>query len=198
MAGCCWSTTNLVVVSLGVALGVFFAGVTAAVAAGQTPPDAMWAAGSAVSGGLIGLLVPSPRTKKGHEAAAKAAEAAGEKAKDEAAQHKAAAAAPGLAAAGEENAKAEVAQAAAEHAASEAVAHNAAAAGVVGTWPAAVLLFVAFGLLLALSVLLATGTIPPSSAFVDQQKAVTSAVIALASASGSALIGILAPSPSKA
>lgn len=192
-----WNTTNLVVVSLGAGLAVFFAGITAAVANGQTPPTAAWAAGSAVSGALIGLLVPAPRTKKGHLAAAEAAEAAEQKANDEAAEHKAQAAAAEGDAAAEHNAKAEVAQTAAAHAASEAIAHRAAAAGIAGTALASVLLFIVFVVLLALAVLLATGTIEPHQAFIESQKSITTAVIALASASGSALIGILAPSSSK-
>jgi hypothetical protein len=182
---------------LGAALAVFFAGITAAIAAGHTPPTAAWAAGSAVSGALIGLLVPAPRTKKGHVAAAEAAEAVEQKANTEAAAHKAEAEAAEGEAAAEHKAKADVAQTAAAHAAGEVIANRAAAAGIAGTVVASVLLFVVFILLLALAVILATGTIEPPQAFVDSQKSITTAVIALASASGSTLIGILAPSSSK-
>jgi hypothetical protein len=192
-----WSTTNLVVVSLGVALAVFFAGVTAAIAAGQMPSTAAWAAGSAVSGALIGLLVPAPRTRKGHLVAAEAAEALQEKANMEVADHVAQAEAAAGDTAVEHTAKAEVAQTAAEYAASEVIAHKAAAAGIAGTTLASVLLLIVFFVLLILAVVLATGTIEPPSAFIESQKNITTAVIALASASGSALIGILAPSSGK-
>jgi hypothetical protein len=193
-----WSTANLVVVTLGVGLAVFFAGITAAIAAGHTPPDAAWAAGSAVSGALIGLLVPAPQTKKAHLAAAAAAEAVEQEAKTEAADHKAQAeAAAGEAAEHEHAAKAEVAQTVATHAASEVVANKAAAAGIAGTALASTLLFVVFIVLLVLAVILATGMVEPPHAFIESQQNITTAVIALASASGSALIGILAPSSSK-
>src|ERR1700730_10278717 len=82
-----WNTTNFVILSLGIALAVFFAGIPASIAAGHTPPTAAWAAGSAVSGALIGLLVPAPRTKKTHVAAAEAAEAIERHASVEAANH---------------------------------------------------------------------------------------------------------------
>jgi len=60
------STTNLVVLVLGVALVVFFAGVSAVLAVTGSAPTAMWAAGAAISGALVGLLVPPP----GRQAAA--------------------------------------------------------------------------------------------------------------------------------
>jgi hypothetical protein len=51
---------NLVIVSLGAALVAFFIGVTVVLAVTGSAPTAMWAAGAAVSGALIGLLVPQP------------------------------------------------------------------------------------------------------------------------------------------
>ncbi|MGO9319453.1 MAG: SGNH/GDSL hydrolase family protein [Solirubrobacteraceae bacterium] len=191
------STTNLVVVCLGAALVVFFAGVTASVAAGQTPPTALWAAGGAVSGALIGLLTPAPGSKKSHEAAAAFAENTAKDARSAAAGHArdAAAAAAGAGGAHEALAKAETT--AAEKASAEAVAHRATAATTPETGIATALLFVVFVVTLALGVFLAAGGVVPPSSFTDSLKSVTTAVIALASASGSALIGILAPSPSK-
>jgi hypothetical protein len=91
-----WGTKDLVVLSLGVALAVFFAGVTAAVAAGQTPPTALWAAGSAVSGGLLGLLAPSPGSRRRQmQAAAEADERAATATVQEQTHITAALAAPG-------------------------------------------------------------------------------------------------------
>jgi hypothetical protein len=58
-------------------------------------------------------------------------------------------------------------------------------------------LVVVFLLSLALGVFLAAGGIVPPASFTASLKSVTTAVIALASASGSALIGILAPTPGK-
>jgi hypothetical protein len=51
---------DLAVVGLGAALVVFFAGAAAVLATGSDAPTAFWAAGGAVSGGLLGLLVPPP------------------------------------------------------------------------------------------------------------------------------------------
>jgi lysophospholipase L1-like esterase len=193
-----WSTVDLIVVCLGVALVVFFAGATAAVAAGETPPTALWAAGSAVSGGLLGLLVPSPGSKRAHEAAAVTAQTAADKATAEADAHLATArAVVAPADAADPKAKAEAAEATAKQSRAEAAAHNATAAGISETKLAATLLFAVFVLSLALGVVLAAGTFTPAHPFVDSLKSVTTAVIALASASGSALIGILAPTSSK-
>jgi hypothetical protein len=192
-AKCC-SAMNIVAIGLGVALVVFFAGVTAAIAAGQTPPTALWAAGGAVSGALIGLLVPSPGSRDGHAAAANAAGVVAEEATHEAAKHKAAAAAAEGKEAVALTAQAEVAEVAASNATHQALAHRAALAEPetpVG------LLAIFFVLVLGLGIALAAGVIVPPPAFVDPLKNVTTAVIALASASGSALIGIFAPSPSK-
>ena len=191
------STTNLVVVCLGAALVVFFAGVTASVAAGQTPPTAMWAAGGAVSGALIGLLTPAPRSKKSHEVAAEFAERTAKEAKIAAAAHAQDAANAAPAEVGTHQAMARAEATAAEKASASAVAHRAAAATTPETGIATALLFVVFVVSLALGVFLAAGGVVPPSSFTDSLKSITTAVIALASASGSALIGILAPSPSK-
>ncbi len=193
-----WSTTNLVVVCLGATLVVFFAGATAAIAAGQTPPTALWAAGGAVSGALIGLLVPAPGSKKALEDAA-------EKATERAAAHttlaQAAAAAVVAAPEGGEiaahKAQAEAAETAAHGASDEAAVHRSAAAGTPETGTATTVLLVFFVAMLALGVFLAAGGVSPPAPFVEPLKSVATAVVALASASGSALIGILAPSPGK-
>jgi hypothetical protein len=192
-----WSTTNLVVVSLGVALAVFFAGVTAAVAAGQTPPTAMWAAGSAVAGGLIGLLVPPPGSKAAHLSAAEAATEAAVHAEATLRETHAEDAAGGGPPAARA-ATAEAVEATVQKSRADAAAHTAAAASIPETKGAAFLLLGVFIMTLALSIALAAGAIVPPMAFTDLLKSVTTAVIALASASGSALIGLLAPSPSKA
>jgi hypothetical protein len=192
-----WSTTNLVVVCLGAALVVFFAGVTAAVAAGQPPPTALWAAGGAVSGALIGLLVPAPGSKKAHQEAATAATALATEATTEAAAHTEAAAAPGAAEPAAQKVKAKAAEAVAKKASEDASAHNAAAASTPETKAATLVLAVLFLVLLALGVVLASGVTEPSQPFVASVQSLATAVVALASASGTALIGILAPSPGK-
>ena len=192
-----WSTTDLVVVCLGVALAVFFAGVTAAVAAGQTPPTPMWAAGSAVAGALIGLLVPSPGSKAAHMDAAKEAAAA---AQDAEAIARKATAEPGEVdthRAAEATAQKANAEATAQKANTEAAAHKAAAASLPETKGAALILLAFFILSLGLGIVLAAGAIVPPPPFIESLKSVTTAVIALASASGSALIGVLAPSSGK-
>jgi hypothetical protein len=165
-----WSTTDFVVVGLAAALVVFFAGVTAAIAAGKTPPTPMWAAGSAIAGALIGLLVPPPGAKARHQLATKEADEAAAGAKSEAE---------------------------AARAAEAAETHRAAAASSPETKGAAIFLFLFFLLSLGLGIVLAAGAIVPPQPFIDSLKSVTTAVIALASASGSALIGLLAPSTGK-
>jgi hypothetical protein len=177
-------TINLVVIGLGAALVVFFAGATAAVAAGQTPPTALWAAGGAISGALIGLLVPPPGAKAGQEAAA---------AQFEAVATRATRAVEGIA----EPHAVEAAQATAGEATREANALRVAAAQTPDTRSAMVVLLVLFVLLLALSVILAAGAIEPPAPFVESLKTVAAAVMTLASAAGTAVIGILAPSPTK-
>jgi hypothetical protein len=58
---------------------------------------------------------------------------------------------------------------------------------------AAVLLLLFFVALLALGIVLAAGAILPPHEFVQSLQSVTTAVVALASAAGSALIGLFAP-----
>jgi hypothetical protein len=156
-----WSTRDLVVVMLGFSLVVFAGGATAAVAAGHTPPAAMWAAGSAVLGGMMGLLVPPPgagRARARQPAAAHAAETDAER----------------------------------ELARAKAVAR---AAELPETRGAAVLLLIFFTLSLGLSIALADGAVVPKHHLLGSLKDITTALFALASASGTALIGLLAPSP---
>jgi hypothetical protein len=158
-------TAHVVVMGLGVSLAVFFAGVAAVLASGHTAPTEMWAAGSAVSGGLIGLLVPSPLTKRAEAALHAAAVPAGRPAPLSEAEG------PPPLAGGQEL--------------------------IVGTpMVAAFLLLGFFVTLLALGVVLAAGAIVPPQAFLQSLQSVTTAIVALASASGSALIGLLAPTPS--
>ena len=189
-----WNTTNLVVLMLGAALVVFFAGTTAAIAAGATAPPALWASGSAVSGALIGLLVPAPGAKGRHEAAASKAE--GRAATATAESHRLAAAA-GDTKTDEETAKAEAAEKTAREEASTAATHRAAALSSPETKVPAILLAVVFVLSLALAVAMAGGAFSPPKELVPSLKGLITAVVAIASASGSALIGILAPSSGK-
>ncbi len=181
-------TENLVVVGLGAALIVFFAGVSAAVVAGHMPPSAMWAAGAAVTGALVGLLAPAPGAKGRHEAAAERATERAANA-DKAATDKAAA--PGGLPDDEAKELAEKAQKARE----EAADHKAAAMTTPETKLAVIALLVALPLLVALAVVLSLGVIDTGHEFAESVKNITAAVIALASASGSALIGLLAPGP---
>jgi hypothetical protein len=51
---------SLALVAVGTGLVVFLAGVCVIVAVGKTVPSELWSSGSALSGGLLGLLVPSP------------------------------------------------------------------------------------------------------------------------------------------
>jgi hypothetical protein len=171
-----WTTKDLVVIGLGASLVVFFAGVAVAITAGHTPPTEMWAAGSAVSGGLIGLLVGPPRSKKAVEAVVKA-EAAG------------AAPPPANPAAAEPPAAPAVAARSAD-AILAAMSKN-------SSFAAAMVLLVFFLGLLTLGVVLAAGIIVPLKEFVQSLQSVTTAVISLAAASGSALVGLLAPSPAQ-
>jgi hypothetical protein len=50
---------SLAVVAVGTALVVLFAGTATIVALGHTVPQAMWAAASALSGALVGILIPT-------------------------------------------------------------------------------------------------------------------------------------------
>jgi hypothetical protein len=157
-----WDAERLVVAGLGTSLAVFFAGVAAVLATGNTPPTEMWAAGSAVSGGLIGLLVPPPRSKAAAALEQKAKEAAKNATSTDAVQLHAQAA-------------------------------EATPARTTGLAP--FVLFAFFIVALIAGVALAAGWIIPQKSFEKQLQDVTTVVIALASASGSALIGLLAPNP---
>jgi len=55
-----WHAVDLAVVGLGTALVFFFAGAAVVLAVKGNAPTAFWAAGSAVAGGLLGLLVEPP------------------------------------------------------------------------------------------------------------------------------------------
>ena len=87
--------------------------------------------------------------------------------------------------------------AAKETASAEVAEHNKTAAGTPETKGATNLLLIVFVALLTLGIFLAAGAIVPPQPFTESLKSVTTAVIALASASGSALIGIVAPSSDK-
>jgi hypothetical protein len=180
-------------VGLGIALAVFFAGITSAVAVGATPPTALWAAGGAVSGALVGLLAPAPGSRRRHEAAAKAAEDIAKQASSESQTHLSQVK-PEAADAASFQARADAETARAEKATSEATAHRVAAATTPETKFAAAALAVVFVLLLVLVIVLAAGTIVPPTQFTESLKSVITAVMALASASGTALLGILSPS----
>jgi hypothetical protein len=177
---------------LGIALAVFFAGVTSAVAVGATPPTALWAAGGAVSGALVGLLAPAPGSRRRHEAAAKAAEDIAKHASESATHQSQGQGGASDAASFQARANAETARA--ENATSEATAHRIAAATTPETKFAAAALAVVFVLLLVLAIVLAAGTIVPPTQFTESLKSVITAAMALASASGTALLGILSPS----
>src|ERR1019366_9532454 len=68
------SAINLVIVFLGAALMVFLAGVCVVIAVKQTPPTQLWATGGAITGALVGVLMPSPNEGSASAASAKAAD----------------------------------------------------------------------------------------------------------------------------
>jgi lysophospholipase L1-like esterase len=193
-----WTTTNLAVVGLGASLVVFFAGATAALAAGATVPTALWAAGTAVSGGLIGLLVPPPGSAKAHERAAKLAQKRQTEALKEAAEHTEKATAPGGSEAAVHTALAEAATATAKTAKQEVSAHAEAAGTTTDTKIPAIALAVVFVLAVALATVLAVGTFVPPASLTESLKGLITVVVAIASGSGSALIGIFTPSSGSA
>jgi hypothetical protein len=51
---------GLALIAVGTGLVVFLAGVCVIVAVGKQVPGELWSAGSALSGGLLGILAPSP------------------------------------------------------------------------------------------------------------------------------------------
>jgi hypothetical protein len=66
---------SLAVVSVGVALVVLFASAGVIAAVGHEVPKELWSAAAALSGALVGILVPPPKTKKDTAGAAPAAAA---------------------------------------------------------------------------------------------------------------------------
>src|ERR1039458_9834393 len=68
------SAINLVIVFLGAALMVFLAGVCVVIAVKQTPPTQLWATGGAITGAMVGVLMPSPNEGSASAASAKAAD----------------------------------------------------------------------------------------------------------------------------
>lgn len=163
-----WDNQQIAAVALGLSLVVFFAGTTAAVAAGATPPTPLWAAGGAVSGGLLGLLLPGPVPNAVRNAAIDA----------KARAMTARAADPAAAAAAPAAADPEV----------EAAARS------TSWWTVGALAGV-FVLLLILSVCLAGGAIvPPASFGAGSLQNLTKTVIAMTSAAGTGMIGLLVPS----
>jgi hypothetical protein len=170
-----WDARRLAVAGLGLALVVFFAGATAAIAAGADPPGALWAAGGGVSGGLLGLLAPSPVPSAVRRAAIKSK-------KLSVAPVENVAAAPAV--------QGQAANVAATPAA-DGQAVDAAVSAI--SWSIFGLLAVVFVALLALAILLAGGAIRPPSAFAQPLDNVTKAVLALASAAGTGVLGLLVP-----
>ncbi|HME04002.1 MAG TPA: hypothetical protein VKG38_13350 [Solirubrobacteraceae bacterium] len=171
-----WNSQEIATASLGGALIVFFAGATAAVAAGANPPTPLWAAGGAVGGGLLGLLAPTPVSKDMKQAA--------------------------------KNAKKSVLQAAklsdaeVESSRDHVPKPTAATAPVVEStanatpWGALWGLAVVFVLLLIVAGFLAGGAItPPTSWGNESLQNLTKTIVALASAAGTGVLGLLAPSP---
>lgn len=177
-----WGNAQIAVVALGVALIVFFAGTTAAVAAGASPPTALWAAGGAVSGGLLGLLLPAPAPRGFRSAAVKAKKTAlglndpltaPTRPVDPVSGQTVTTAPSGVSAP------------------VEALARST-------SWVTVGALALVFVLLLVLAVCLAGGAIvPPSNFGVGSIQNLAKTVIALASAAGTGVIGLLVPSPSQ-
>lgn len=83
------ASVNLVIVSLGAALVVFFIGVSVVLAVTGSAPTEMWAAGGAVSGALVGYLVPPPSQQTAAHVASATASNAVQDAAVEAAQEQA-------------------------------------------------------------------------------------------------------------
>lgn len=166
-----WDNQQIAAASLGLALVVFFAGTTAAIAAGASPPTPLWAAGGAVSGGLLGLLLPGPVPNKVRDAAIDA------KTKDLTARARTA---------GETRSTPAPAPDPVVEAAAKSI-----------SWTTVIVLGVVFVLLLILSIVLAAGAIvPPSDFGVGSIQNLTKTLIAMTSAAGTGMIGLLVPSPS--
>jgi uncharacterized integral membrane protein len=169
-----WRPQEIATAGLGGALIVFFAGTTAAVAAGANTPTPLWAAGGAVGGGLLGLLVPTPVSKETKQAARAAKNSV-------------------LDAAKIQSVPAGLNEVPKPTAATAPVVESAANAA---PWSAVWALAVVFVLLLTLAGFLAGGAItPPKSWGNESLQNLTKTIVALASAAGTAVIGLLAPSP---
>jgi hypothetical protein len=207
---------------LALSLVVFLAGAGAAAAAGTDPPTAFWAAGGAVSGALVGLLAPSPAKKPSLSSALdqiRKTEAQLQLVADvpeKAATQRALATArqqlfdavPTAHAALQEaehqlsqlqtrhdNVHAQSAKTALGKAKSNILPSSGlSAGGIVGI----LMLGAVFVLLLALAVVLASGGITPPKGFkTNPLPELIKAVITLASAAGTGLISVFAPSPAQ-
>ncbi len=66
---------SLAVVSVGAALVVLFAGAGVIAAVGHEVPKELWSAAAALSGALVGILIPPPKTKKDAQSSATVAAA---------------------------------------------------------------------------------------------------------------------------
>jgi hypothetical protein len=213
------SPVNLVVIGLGLALIVFVAGVSTILALNRAVPTEMWAAGGAISGALIGLLVPAPGS--GNPAPAAAGQQAAPPAQPVAAQQVATQPQPVQPAVQQAPAQPQPVQQVAQQApaqpqpvqqvAQQAPAQpravqpvaqkaaNAPAASGTSSEPPpthiafVILLLIVFLLTLVSGVALSAGWIVPPSGFTETLHEATKVLIALASASGTALIGVFAP-----
>jgi uncharacterized integral membrane protein len=171
-----WRSQEIATAGLGGALIVFFAGSTAAVAAGAPTPTPLWAAGGAVGGGLLGLLAPAPASKDVRQAAKNA-----KKSVLDAARLPDTDATPSLN---------EVPKPTA------ATAHVVESTAKATPWSVVWVLAVVFLLLLTLALFLAGGAITPPKLWEnDSLQTLTKTIVALASAAGTGVIGLLAPSP---
>jgi hypothetical protein len=161
---------GLALVASAIAAGLGFV-------AGHDPPQAFWTIVSGLSGGLLGLLAPTPTPKSGDVAAA----------------HKTAAQASGQAAVAHLQAAAQVGLAPGDQAAaaeSAATAATASAASYAQAVRAEKTNWLAFALLLVLFVIFELVLL-----FVPPAKDVSSQLLELASAAAGAAIGLLGPSP---
>lgn len=166
------------VFAVGAALVVLFAGASLVLAVGESVPTQLWAAASALSGALVGILAPAPATK-----------AAGRR---HAAQQRSLAAA--AAAQGAEARK---------DALAEAAAITDAAASAAGTVDVRAIALLAVGIVaLALGIIMALGVGDHVAAQATQRdlavKNVADTLIALGAAAAGAVVGLLAPPPGSA
>lgn len=216
------SPVNLVVVGLGLGLIVFVAGVSTILALNRAVPTEMWAAGGAISGALVGLLVPAPsagQAAASQQAAPPAQQGAAPQGQQAAAQHQPQ---PGVQAQGVQPLAPAQPESIQPLSAQQAPAHpepqppqpaaqqpqpvqpavQPAANAPGGAAPGearsthiafVILLLIVFVLTLVGGVALSAGWIVPPSGFADQLHEATKVLITLASGSGTALIGVFAP-----